>query len=48
VFGSAVVLLMIWLPDGLLSLPERLRERRQSRLASTARAQHPMPRGDQA
>ena len=48
VFGSAVVLLMIWLPDGLLSLPERLRDRRQSRLASAARAQHPMPRGDQA
>ena len=48
VFGSAVVLLMIWLPDGLLSLPERLRDRRQSRLASAARIQHPMPQGDQA
>jgi len=30
-FGSAVVLLMIWLPDGLLSIPERLRERRAAR-----------------
>jgi len=37
-FGSAVVLLMIWLPDGLLSIPERLRERRASRTASAARA----------
>ncbi len=46
--GSAVVVLMIWLPDGLLSLPERLRDRRQSRLASAARARHAMPRGDQA
>lgn len=31
VFGSAVVLLMLWLPDGLLSLPERLRARRMGR-----------------
>ena len=43
-----MVVLMIWLPDGLLSLPERLRDRRQSRLASAARARHAMPRGDQA
>ena len=28
VFGASVVLLMIWLPDGLLSLPDRLRARR--------------------
>ena len=38
VFGSAVVLLMIWLPDGLLSIPDRLRARRESREASTARS----------
>ncbi|MBI3369474.1 MAG: branched-chain amino acid ABC transporter permease [Burkholderiales bacterium] len=38
VFGSAVVLLMLWLPDGLLSLPDRLRARRQAREASAARA----------
>ncbi|KQU73637.1 MULTISPECIES: branched-chain amino acid ABC transporter permease [unclassified Rhizobacter] len=38
VFGSAVVLLMLWLPDGLLSLPERLRARRRAREASAARA----------
>jgi len=38
VFGTAVVLLMIWLPDGLLSIPDRIRARKQSRLASQARA----------
>ena len=37
VFGAAVVVLMIWLPDGLLSIPERLRERRLAREASAAR-----------
>lgn len=39
IFGAAVVALMIWLPDGLLSLPERLHERRLAREASRARAQ---------
>jgi branched-chain amino acid transport system permease protein len=38
VFGSAVVMLMLWLPDGLLSIPDRVRARRQSRAASAARA----------
>jgi branched-chain amino acid transport system permease protein len=38
VFGASVVLLMIWLPDGLLSIPDRLRARRQAREASAARA----------
>ena len=38
-FGTAVVLLMIWLPDGLLSIPDRIKARRQSRAASAARAQ---------
>ncbi|MGE0798558.1 MAG: branched-chain amino acid ABC transporter permease [Lautropia sp.] len=33
VFGVAVILLMLWLPDGLLSIPDRLRARRQSRAA---------------
>jgi branched-chain amino acid transport system permease protein len=37
VFGIAVVLLMLWLPDGLLSLPDRLRARKASRAASLAR-----------
>ncbi len=38
VFGAAVVMLMLWLPDGLLSIPDRLRARRQAREASAARA----------
>ncbi len=38
VFGAAVVLLMIWLPDGLLSIPDRIKARRQARAASAARA----------
>ena len=37
-FGTAVVLLMVWLPDGLLSIPDRLRDRRVARDASAARA----------
>ena len=38
VFGSAVVLLMIWLPDGLFSIPDRLKAKRQAKEASEARA----------
>ena len=38
VFGSAVVVLMLWLPDGLLSVPDRLKARRVAREASAARA----------
>jgi branched-chain amino acid transport system permease protein len=38
VFGSAVIVLMLWLPDGLLSIPDRLKARRLSREASAARA----------
>ena len=37
VFGTAVVMLMLWLPDGLLSIPDRLKSRRQARQASAAR-----------
>jgi branched-chain amino acid transport system permease protein len=37
VFGTAVILLMLWLPDGLLSIPERLRARQRAREASAAR-----------
>ena len=37
-FGSAVVLMMVWLPDGLLSIPDRLKERRAAREASALRA----------
>jgi branched-chain amino acid transport system permease protein len=38
VFGTAVVLLMLWLPDGLLSIPDKLRAKRLAREASAARA----------
>jgi branched-chain amino acid transport system permease protein len=38
VFGVAVILLMLWLPDGLLSIPDRLTARRLAREASSARA----------
>jgi branched-chain amino acid transport system permease protein len=38
VFGLSVVALMLWLPDGLLSIPDRLRARRQARQASAQRA----------
>jgi branched-chain amino acid transport system permease protein len=38
VFGSAVILLMLWLPEGLLSIPDRIKARRQAREASAARA----------
>ena len=38
VFGAAVELLMIWLPDGLLSMPDRLRAKRLARQASALRA----------
>ena len=36
-FGLAVVILMVWLPDGLLSIPDRMRDRRLAREASAAR-----------
>jgi len=36
-FGTAVVMLMLWLPDGLLSIPDRLKARRHAREASAAR-----------
>jgi branched-chain amino acid transport system permease protein len=38
VFGTAVVMLMLWLPDGLLSIPDRLRAKRLARQASAARS----------
>jgi len=38
VFGIAVILLMLWLPDGLLSLPERIRARRMARDEAASRA----------
>ena len=38
VFGAAVILLMLWLPDGLLSIPDRIRAKRLAREASAARS----------
>ena len=38
VFGTAVILLMLWLPDGLLSIPDKLRAKRHAKEASAARA----------
>jgi branched-chain amino acid transport system permease protein len=36
-FGIVVVMLMLWLPDGLLSIPDRIKARRQARQAAAAR-----------
>lgn len=38
VFGTAVVMLMLWLPDGLLSIPDRIKARRHAKEASAARS----------
>jgi branched-chain amino acid transport system permease protein len=48
VFGTAVVLLMIWLPDGLLSIPDRIRAKKQAKEASAARALSAKSMGAQA
>jgi branched-chain amino acid transport system permease protein len=48
VFGVAVILLMLWLPDGLLSIPDRLRAKRLAREASAARAAAAAKLGAQA
>lgn len=48
VFGVAVVLLMLWLPDGLLSIPDRLRAKRVAREASAARSAAAAKLGAQA
>lgn len=37
VFGVAVIVLMLWLPDGLLSIPDRIRARRHAREAAAQR-----------
>ena len=38
IFGVAVVLLMLWLPDGLLSFPQAIKRRRQAREAAIERS----------
>lgn len=40
IFGAVVVGMMIWLPDGLLSLPDRMKDKTKSRQASADRAEH--------
>ena len=37
IFGAVVVLMMVWLPDGLLSLPDRIKAKRDSRRANEER-----------
>ena len=44
-FGAAVILLMVWLPDGLLSIPDRLRDKQKAKKASITRAQAAMKLG---
>jgi len=39
IFGATVVVMMVWLPDGLMSIPDRIRAKRDSRLASAKRAE---------
>jgi branched-chain amino acid transport system permease protein len=48
VFGASVVVLMLWLPDGLLSIPDRIKARRHAREASAARAANAAKLGVQA
>ena len=36
-FGASVVLLMIWLPEGLLSLPDRMKAKKNAKEANAAR-----------
>ncbi len=37
IFGAIVILMMVWLPDGLMSIPDRIKAKRQAREANTAR-----------
>ena len=37
-FGVSVTMLMLWLPDGLLSIPDRIKARRHAKEASAARS----------
>jgi branched-chain amino acid transport system permease protein len=39
IFGMTVILMMVWLPDGLMSIPDRIRAKRDSKMASTKRAE---------
>ncbi len=37
IFGAVVILMMVWLPDGLMSIPDRIKAKRQAREATAAR-----------
>jgi branched-chain amino acid transport system permease protein len=39
IFGAVVIAMMVWLPDGLMSIPDRIRAKRDSKLASAKRAE---------
>jgi branched-chain amino acid transport system permease protein len=39
IFGMTVIFMMVWLPDGLMSIPDRIRAKRDSKLASAKRAE---------
>lgn len=39
IFGTVVIAMMVWLPDGLMSIPDRIKAKRDSKLASAKRAQ---------
>ena len=37
IFGAVVIMMMVWLPDGLMSIPDRIKAKRQAREANAAR-----------
>ncbi len=37
IFGAVVIMMMVWLPDGLMSIPDRIRAKRQAKEANAAR-----------
>ena len=37
IFGTVVILMMVWLPDGLMSIPDRIKAKRQAKEANAAR-----------
>ena len=48
IFGAVVVGMMVWLPDGLLSLPDVIKAKRDSRKASADRARAGAAQGSKA
>jgi branched-chain amino acid transport system permease protein len=40
VFGAAVMALMVWLPGGLLSIPQTIKDKKAAKAANAARAAH--------